>query len=149
MRTACSHFTCACQDLVSIQPSGTVPLSLHRCPNGTYVADNKCVQCSNCATGKVETDACTATSNTACLDCMHDSSGTLLGTHAKNKFAGRIKLPFSASNAYIPVVAVKSRRYGMAPAHIPVFLFQKSSTENGINRPANLFLAWILGHFTY
>ena len=32
----------------------------------------------------------------------------------------------------------------MAPAHIPVFLSQKPSAENGINRPAILFLAWLL-----
>ena len=51
-----------------------------RCPDGTYVVDNKCVQCSICAAGKVETDICTATNNTACLDCMNDASGTLLGT---------------------------------------------------------------------
>ena len=31
----------------------------------------------------------------------------------------------------------------MAPAHIPVFLSQKPSTEDGINRSAILFLAWI------
>ena len=31
----------------------------------------------------------------------------------------------------------------MAPAHIPVFLSQKSSTKNGIILPAILFLAWI------
>ena len=30
----------------------------------------------------------------------------------------------------------------MAPAHIPMFLSQKPSTENGVNRPAILFLAW-------
>ena len=63
------------------------------------------------------------------------------GSHAKNKFAGR-SMPFSACNAYISVVAGKSRRYGMTPAHIPVFLSQKRSTQNGINRPAILFLAW-------
>ena len=52
-------------------------------------------------------------------------------------------MPFSASNAYILVVAVKSWQYGMAPAYIPVFLSQKPSTENGINRPwqAILFFA--------
>ena len=31
----------------------------------------------------------------------------------------------------------------MAPAHIPVFLSQKTSTKIGINRPAILFLAWL------
>ena len=39
-------------------------------------------------------------------------------------------------------MAVKSRRYGMAPAQISVFLTQKPSTENGINRATTLFLAW-------
>ena len=73
--------------------------------------------------------------------CSHGTGVTVLCmTHAKNKFAGRI-MHFTASNAQIPVVAVKSRRCGMAPAHIPVFLSQKPSTENGINRPANLILA--------
>ena len=48
----------------------------------------------------------------------------------------------SASNAYTPVVAGKSRRYRMAPAHIPVFLFQKPSTKNGISWSAIVFLAW-------
>ena len=32
----------------------------------------------------------------------------------------------------------------MAPAQIPVFLTQKPSTENGINRATTLFLAWEL-----
>ena len=31
----------------------------------------------------------------------------------------------------------------MAQAHIPVFLSQKPSTDNGIHRPANVFLAWL------
>ena len=39
-------------------------------------------------------------------------------------------------------MAVKSRRYGMAPAQIPVLLTQKPSTENGIHRATILFLAW-------
>ena len=30
----------------------------------------------------------------------------------------------------------------MVPVHIPVFLSQKSSTKNGIHRPAIVFLAW-------
>ena len=42
-------------------------------------------------------------------------------------------------------MAAKSRRYAMAPAHIPVFLSQKPSTKNGIIRhPASLSLAWVL-----
>ena len=36
----------------------------------------------------------------------------------------------------------KSRRYGMARAHIMVFISQKPSTKGGIIRPAILFLAW-------
>ena len=36
----------------------------------------------------------------------------------------------------------KSRRYGMASAHIPVFSYQKPSTTKGIVRSAILFLAW-------
>ena len=32
----------------------------------------------------------------------------------------------------------------MAPAHIPVIISQKRSIENGIIRPAILFLAWAL-----
>ena len=39
-------------------------------------------------------------------------------------------------------MAGKSRRYGMAPAQIPVSLSQKPSTKNGILLPAILFLAW-------
>ena len=35
-----------------------------------------------------------------------------------------------------PAVAVKSWRYGMAPAEIPVLLSQKPSTENGQFRVA-------------
>ena len=37
----------------------------------------------------------------------------------------------------------------MAPAHIPVFLSQKPSTENGINRPAVLFSAWSEREYAY
>ena len=40
-------------------------------------------------------------------------------------------------------MAVKSRRYGMASAQIPVFLTQKPSTQNGINRATTLFLAYV------
>ena len=32
----------------------------------------------------------------------------------------------------------------MAPAHTTVFLSQIPSTKNGIDRPALLFLAWLL-----
>ena len=42
----------------------------------------------------------------------------------------------------ICLVTGKSRRYGMAPEQIPVFLFQKRSTENGQLRVAGLRLAW-------
>ena len=35
----------------------------------------------------------------------------------------------------------------MAPAQIPVFLTQKPSTENGINRATTLFLAWLDPYF--
>ena len=64
-------------------------------------------------------------------------------SHAKNKIAGRI-MHFSAWNTYIPVVAGNSRRCGMAPAHIPVFISQKPSThpKHGIHRPScNLILS--------
>ena len=57
--------------------------------------------------------------------------------HAKNTSAGRImsfKLEMPRSSQW-----PESRRYGMAPAHIPVFLSQEPTTENGMNRPANLF----------
>ena len=43
--------------------------------------------------------------------------------------------PFSLI-CQILVVAGKCRRYGMAPAHIPVFVSQKPSTENGQFRVA-------------
>ena len=41
-------------------------------------------------------------------------------------------------------MAEQFRRYGMAPAHTPVFLSHKPSTETGILQPAilSLFLVW-------
>ena len=36
-------------------------------------------------------------------------------------------------------MARKYRQYGMAPAYIPVFLYQESSPKNGIIRPANFY----------
>ena len=63
---------------------------------------------------------CTTALSCGCVD------HTARPPSAKNKFAGRI-MTFSASNAYILVVVRKSRRNGMAPAHILVFLSQKTS----------------------
>ena len=40
-------------------------------------------------------------------------------------------------------MAGKSRRYGMAPAQVPVFLSQKPSTDDGQFRVAGLRLAWL------
>ena len=41
------------------------------------------------------------------------------------------------------VVAGKFRRYGMLPVQIPVFLYQKPSTEIGQFRAVVLKLAWL------
>ena len=46
-------------------------------------------------------------------------------------------MPRSGSGRKIPAIL-------MAPAHIPVFLSQKPSTEDGIILPAILFVAWIV-----
>ena len=59
--------------------------------------------------------------------------------HATNKIAGRIMFCFKCldpgSGRKIPAI-----RHGAG--HIPLFVSQKPSTDNGINRPAILFSAW-------
>ena len=52
-------------------------------------------------------------------------------------------MPFLAWKLKILVVAGKSRRHGMAPAHAMVFLSQKPGTKDGIILPTLLFLAWM------
>ena len=54
-------------------------------------------------------------------------------------------MPSKAWYAEIPVVVEKSRRamWHGAGAHHGIFSMEKSSTQNGIIRPAILFLAWV------
>ena len=108
---------------------------------GILGAHSHCIASACGAHLPLVTDAACRSFCSLCSRSKLSAACTPAPSTLRIKIAGSI-MPFSASNAYILVVAGKSRRYGMVPAQIPVLLTQKPSTENGINRAATLFLAW-------
>ena len=76
---------------------------------------------------RVRLEACKVDGGAPCPDSQHG----LFRLHPRNEYNGRQNHAALRLKCLDPVVAGKSRRYGMAPAHAMVFI-QKPSTKYGI-----------------